>query len=134
MEVNGDFMALICKLADIRWTERNKHPKHYLEQLDNMDIRKIIENHSNIDEDLVVYAKKIDGRFFSSSDAVLLELTEEEQDMNTDKIAASKCPGLSYFLEMFLIKEMMEDFENVEPTKNNEQKIETIIHYAEFDA
>ena len=99
-----------------------------------MDIRKIIENHSDLDEDLVVYAKKIDGRFLSSSDAVLLELTEEEQDMKTDKIADSKCPGLSYFLEMFRIKEMLEDFENVEPKKNLEQKIETIIHYAEFDA
>jgi hypothetical protein len=99
-----------------------------------MDLRQIIENHSDINEDLVVYAKKIDGRFLSSSEVVLVELAEEEQDMKTDEIANSKCPGLSYFLEMFLIKEMMEDLENVEPKKNIEQKIEIVIHYAEFDA
>lgn len=99
-----------------------------------MDLRKIIENHSDINEDLVVYAKKIDGRFLSSSETVLLELTEEEQGMKTDEIAKSKCPELSYFLEMFLVKEMMEDLANVEPKRTIEQKIETVIHYAEFDA
>jgi hypothetical protein len=99
-----------------------------------MDLRKIITESSDIDEDLVVYAKKIDGRFLSSSEAVLLELTDEEQNMKTNEIAESKCPGLSYFLEMFLIKDMMQDFEKVEPQKDIEYKIETVIHYAEFDA
>ncbi len=99
-----------------------------------MDLEKVIADSLGLNDDLVVYAKKIDGRFISSSEAVLLELKEEEQDLKTNEIADRKCPGFSYFLEMFLIKEMMDDLENIEPKKNLEQKIETVIHYAEFDA
>jgi hypothetical protein len=99
-----------------------------------MDLRKVIADSLELNDELVVYAKKIDGRFISSSEAILLELTEEEQDLKTNEIADKKCPGFSYFLEMFLIKEMMDDFENIEPKKNLDQKIETVIHYAEFDA
>ena len=99
-----------------------------------MDLKRVITNSSDMNQDLVVYAKKIDGRFLSSSEAVLLELTEEEQDLKTNEIADKKCPGFSYFLEMFIIKETMADFENVEPKWDIEQKIERVIHYAEFDA
>ena len=99
-----------------------------------MDLRKVITDSSDLNDDLVVYAKKIDGRFLSSSEAVLLQLTEEEQGLRTNEIADRKCPGFSYFLEMFLIKEMIEDLQNVEPIGDIEQKIETVIHYAEFDA
>ncbi len=70
-----------------------------------MDLKRVITNSSDMNEDLVVYAKKIDGRFLSSSEAVLLELTEEEQDLKTNEIADKKCPGFSYFLEMFIIKD-----------------------------
>ncbi len=99
-----------------------------------MDLQEIITNSLSIGDDLVVYAKKIDGKFLNSSEAVLLELTEEEQEMKTDEIANKKCPGFHYFMEMFLINEMMEDFNNVEPNKNIAQKIERLIHYVEFDA
>ncbi len=54
--------------------------------------------------------------------------------MKIDELADSKCPGLSYFLEMFLVKEMMEDLKSIEPQKSIEEKIEIVINYAEFDA
>jgi hypothetical protein len=117
-------------LAAIRWTIRSSNELEH----EKMDLRKVITDSSDINEDLVVYAKKIDGRFLSSSEAVLLQLTEEELDLKTNEIADRKCPGFSYFLEMFLVKEMMEEFENIEPEKDIEQKIATVIHYAEFDA
>ena len=88
-----------------------------------MDLRKVITDSSHIDENLVVYAKKIDGKFLSTSEAILLELTEDERNMKVNEIADSKCPGLSYFLEMFLIKDMMQDLENNNPQKTIEQKL-----------
>jgi hypothetical protein len=95
-----------------------------------MGLRKIITDYSDINDDLIVYAKKIDGRFQSSSQVVLLELTEDEKDMNTTDITEQKCPGFSYFMEVFLIKEIMQDFD----IKDIEGKIEAVIHYVEFDA
>jgi hypothetical protein len=70
----------------------------------------------------------------ASSEAVLLELTVDEEEMKTNEIAAVKCPGFYYFMELFLIKEMMEDFNNDDSYKDNVQKIERLIHYVEFDA
>lgn len=99
-----------------------------------MDLRAIIAGSADISDDLVVYAKKIDGRFLSSSEAILLALTGEELEMTVDEIAARKCPGFSYFLEMFLISELIQDFENSDVKSDVEQKIEKVIHYAEFDA
>jgi hypothetical protein len=99
-----------------------------------MNLKEIIANYSKINEDLVVYAKKVNERFLSSSEVVLLELTEEEQGMKTFEIEKVKCPGFTYFLEMFIIKEMMEDFENNNQKKEIEEKVEIVIHYAEFDA
>jgi hypothetical protein len=95
-----------------------------------MDLRKIITDCSDVNDDLIVYAKKIDGRFQSSSQVVLLELTEDEKDMNTTDITQQKCRGFSYFMEVFLIKEIMQDFD----IKDIEKKIEAVIHYVEFDA
>jgi hypothetical protein len=99
-----------------------------------MDLKEVIKSSFNLSEDLVVYAKKIDGRFLSSSEVILLQLTAEEQGLNTNEITDKKCPGFHYFLEMFIIKEMMKGFETVETQSDVEQKIETVIHYAEFDA
>jgi len=96
-----------------------------------MDLKEIISNYSNVNEDLIVYAKKINEKFISTSEALLLELSEEELEMKTFEIEKTKCPGFSYFLEMFIIKEMMEDLEN---NKDIEEKVEIVIHYAEFDA
>lgn len=99
-----------------------------------MDLQEIIISSASFPYDAVVYAKEIKGKFLSSSEAVVLELTDEEQCIRTDDIAESKCPGFSYFLEMFLIQEMMHDFKTITPQMSIEQKIDIILHYAEFDA
>jgi hypothetical protein len=99
-----------------------------------MNLREIIADYSSLNEDLVVYAKKENEKFLDSSEAVLLDLTEKEKEMKVYEIEKAKCPSFTYFLEMFLIKELMEDLENSEPKKTLEEKIDRVIYYAEYDA
>ncbi len=95
-----------------------------------MNLRDVIVNGLSIDEDLVLYAKKVDGKLLPSSEAVLLELTEEERDLETDELAKKKCPGFSYCMEMFLIHELLQDLE----TMDIDKKVERVIYYIEYDA
>jgi len=84
---------------------------------------------SKPNEYLVIYAKRIDGKFTSSSEAVLLELTEEEMDLKISEIINKYCPGFDYFIEVFVVEDMILD-----KSCSIEQKIDRVIYYAEFDA
>lgn len=81
-----------------------------------------------------IFAKRINGIFQPNSDAVILELTAEELEMDMNEIARIKCPEFYYFLEMFVLKDIYEDMMNVEEYKSDAKKVERIIYYAEFDA
>ena len=93
-------------------------------------LQEIIEKIDAFDSDSVLFAKKIYGEFRGNSEFIVLKLSEEEEDMKTTDIAEKHCPGFDYFLEIFLIKEILEDI-STETDVN--KKIELIVHYAEFD-
>ncbi|SHJ25839.1 hypothetical protein SAMN02745146_2646 [Hymenobacter daecheongensis DSM 21074] len=93
-------------------------------------IRECITKINELSDNAVVYAKRINGQFGSDSETILLELTEEEEGLKVDAIAQMKCPGFDYFLEVLLIKEVLED----EHTADLSQQIESVIQYAEYDA
>jgi hypothetical protein len=93
-------------------------------------IQEIIKNIDEFGEDSTLFAKKIDGEFKSNSEFVVLELSENELAMKTTDIAKRHCPGFEYFLEVFLIKEILED---VSSETDFNKKVEIIVHYAEFD-
>ena len=106
--------------------------------MENLTIQEIISKIAEMDsieinDDAVIYAKKINGYFQKFSETVVVELTEEELGVRTDIIALKKCPGFDYFLEVFLVKNMLDE---VSPnhTFDLSEKVEAIIHYAEFDA
>jgi hypothetical protein len=92
-------------------------------------LQEIIEKIDAFDSDSLLFSKKIDGEFRGNSEFVVLKLSEEEEDMKTTDIAEKRCPGFDYFLEIFLIKELLEDTTETDINK----KIELIVHYAEFD-
>jgi len=82
----------------------------------------------------IVFARKVDNRFLPNSDAIVLELTLEEMEMDLIDISNSKCPGYEYFLEMFILQDFYDDLQNLEEYKLDEKKVEGVIYYAEFDA
>ncbi len=82
----------------------------------------------------MVFAKQSKNRFEPFSAAIVLELTVEEMEMDLVSIANSKCPGHDYFLEMFIIQDLMEDIKHLDEYKSNEEKVKRVIYYAEFDA
>jgi len=103
-------------------------------QQSSMTISEIISNIDHQSEEAIIFAKKENGKFLPSSKAVVVQLTEEEQDAPTTKIAEKYCPGLDYFLEVVLVKDLVGALGTTAGYKSLEQQIERIIHYAESDA
>lgn len=96
-----------------------------------MKLIEFITNIEKFDEESVLYVKRIDGQFSCESEVTILKLTEEELECKTFEITEKKCPGFEYFLEVFLINEIIEDLEK---NQSVEAKCNRLIHYAEFDA
>lgn len=96
-------------------------------------IQAIIEKINDFDEDdesLILFAKKVNGEFRTNSEFVLVQLAEDDMYMKTTDIAEKECPGFEYFLELHLVKEMLDDA----PKDYDLNKIiDIIVHYAEFD-
>ncbi|MES2702808.1 MAG: hypothetical protein V4649_09230 [Bacteroidota bacterium] len=99
-----------------------------------MTITDIISNIEDINDDAVIYAKKADGKFTSSSEAIILNLPEEEMDVLITETAEKYCPGFDYFLEGFILREMAEDMRASTEYASIAQMVDRIIYYAEFDA
>ena len=96
-------------------------------------IQEIILNIDSINEYSVVFAKRIEGQFKSYSESIILELTEKELELPIKEIADAKCPGFDYFLEIFLIKEILNDIKDSNQYNDFTKKVERIIRYVEFD-
>lgn len=99
-----------------------------------MTLAEIITSINNQNEEAMIFAKRVDGKFTPSSEATLVEVEAEEEDLQTSEIADKHCPGFDYFLEVFLVRDMLEDLKNTVGFKSVEQKIDRIIRYAESDA
>ena len=83
---------------------------------------------------LSVIRKKNWRTIITASEAVLLELTEEEQEMKTNEVANRKCPGFSYCMEMYLVQEMMRDLDTSFEKMDMDKKVDRVIYYIEYDA
>ena len=101
---------------------------------ESMTIQDVLVQLDGLPDDAVIYATRVDGQFQATSSAVALLLTEDELDMYTNEIARLKCPGFDYFLEVFIIKELVEALIQDNPSVSTARKAEVVIHYAEFDA
>ena len=97
-------------------------------------LKEILINIAVFKEEAPIFAKRVEKEFRPDSEAVVLELTEEELDLPTHKMAALKCPGLDYFLDVFIVQEMVADFENSTQPVSLDERTATVIHYAEYDA
>ncbi|AWA30966.1 hypothetical protein HYN48_13250 [Flavobacterium magnum] len=98
-----------------------------------MILTEFIENIHNVNNDYsLLFAKRINGQFLHNSEIAILDISDEENNVMANRIEALKSLGFDYFLETFLIKEMLEDLS--ENFSNADQIINHIISYAENDA
>lgn len=98
-----------------------------------MRLIEILKNIDRFNEEAFLYAKRVNGRFLSESEVVILELNEEELEWKTNEVTEKKCPGFEYFLEMYLIKDFLNSL-NIEEYNSIDKKCARIIYYAENDA
>ena len=99
-----------------------------------MTLRELISNIDHQNEEATIFAKKVDGKFSPTSEAVVIEIDEDELQTPTQEIAEKQCPGFDYFLEVFLVKEVIENLGTTVGYKSLEKQVERIILYAESDA
>ena len=97
-------------------------------------LKDVLTNIATFEKEAPIFALRIEGDFRPDSETVVLELADEEADLRTGEIAALKCPGLDYFLEVFIVQEMVADFDSASQSVPLEERINIIIHYAEYDA
>lgn len=97
-------------------------------------LQEVLADITSFSEESPIFALRIAGEFRPESKAVVLDLTEEELDLPTTEMAALKCPGLDYFLDVFIVQEMVADFSNSSRPVPLAERVAAIIHYAEYDA
>ena len=98
-----------------------------------MTISEIISNIDNQSEEAIIFAKKENGKFLPSSEVVVVELTDEEQDAPLEELAEKYCRGFDYFLEVYLVKDLVGALSNTVGYNSLQQQIDRIIQYAESD-
>jgi len=95
--------------------------------MENSTLRDIILNclqHEETD-DLIhqVFAKRIDGKFEATSEAVILGMTEEEAELKIIDFVQSKCPGFDYFLELYILQDFFRDIKKLKEYKSDGEKV-----------
>ena len=92
-----------------------------------MTLREILNNIEQISDEHVIYARK-DPEWDLDSSAVLLRL-DDAVDVH------SHLENLTYFLEIGIVKEVLEVWQQWRGRKPNElERIESILYYANNDA
>jgi hypothetical protein len=73
-----------------------------------MTILDVCTQLDQLDDEAVIYASRVDGEFAPASKAMVVMLTPEERDMPAREVAARRCPGFDYCLEIFIAKEAIQ--------------------------
>jgi hypothetical protein len=120
--------------ANLQNVSSNKLQRTTLDVMQTKNLTEIISDIDNINEELVLFSKRIDGHFKSNSETVVIELNEEERELPTHIVAEKKCPGFEYFMEVFLVKEFVDDYKNAHPKDDIIKLSDRLAYYAEFDA
>ena len=97
-----------------------------------MNIEETIKKINKLDENATIYAQKINNKFIPESEVTIVKILEEEAEWPTNKISEKYCKEKYYFLEIYLIKEIIEDYSDA--ILNDSEIVKKIIYYAENDA
>jgi hypothetical protein len=70
-----------------------------------MTLLEVAARLDEFNEDAVIFAEVIDGAFVASSEASVMTMSEAEREENVNDVAARRCPGLQYCLEVWIAKD-----------------------------
>jgi hypothetical protein len=101
-----------------------------------MKLKDVIENLSSLPENGTVFAERINGEFRADSEVQVVEMTDEELKQQTSEVATRKAAGKDYFLEVFIIQEVLEGWSKNHGAKTPpiDAALESFIYYAENDS
>jgi hypothetical protein len=105
-------------------------------QLFNMTLVELAQQLTSLDDCDTIFAERIAGEFSPHSRAVVLALSEAEQDEPVVNVAARRCPGFEYCLEISLSKDAVRVWSQWRNDKAPSplQAAEAICHKANHDA
>ncbi|WP_296948038.1 hypothetical protein [uncultured Massilia sp.] len=99
-------------------------------------LRDAIANLSAMPDDATLFVERIGGAFLPSSPASAVVLSDEELELPLAAIAAARAGGKDYFLESFVIAELLEAC--VQRAHGDgpalDEFVARVIDYAEHDA
>jgi len=100
-----------------------------------MKLSEAIFNLTDLPDEAVLFAERIDGQFSPESSVVILSLNDEELALPVAEVAASRAPGTDYFLEAFLVRDMVAEWQDTRTADSigTTLLVDRIIHYAEHD-
>jgi hypothetical protein len=101
-----------------------------------MTLYEIIKSIKSQPEEATIFAERINGEFRPESRAVLVEMTDEELSLPVQEVASRKAPGTEYFLEIFVVNDVIEGWQaQRQKTEITPEEMTTVtIYYAENDA
>ena len=97
-----------------------------------MNIKEVIKKINELDENDTIYAQKINGKFIPESEITIVKYSDQEEEWTTNKIADKYCKGKEYFLDIYPIKELIQDYSYM--NLNDSEIVNKIIYYAENNA
>ena len=99
-------------------------------------ISQLIENLQAANDDAIILVRRdVDEITHNSLAMVILFTTEELDAQDWRSVISKKAPGMEYFLEVDIAKEVLEVLEEwLERPPTLAQKIEAVIYYAQKDA
>jgi len=97
-----------------------------------MNIKEAMKKINELYENDTIYAQKINGKFEPESEITIVKYSDKEADWPTNKISEKYCKGKEYFLDIYPIKELIQDYSYM--NFNSSEIVNRIIYYAENDA
>ena len=80
-----------------------------------------------------IFVKNVSGNIHGDTNTIVLELSEKELEVPLKEIAEKRAPGYKYFLETYLVKEIVDDWKVKYGNSKKDDLLKAIINYAEND-
>ena len=98
-------------------------------------LRDAIEDIAALPDDATLFVERIDGKFRHASAVTVLVLSDDDISRLMEDVADEQAPGKDYFLEAFVIMELLEAWreDHHGETPSLDEFLDLVIHFAECD-